>query len=95
VVEDNVLARRGIEGLYTLRELLLYSSVCATGLDAVPIAGSASQEDLADCYHDLVTLGAKLHKPLSARFFLEPEKKAGETVKYDWEFACESPVFGV
>lgn len=95
VVEDNVLAKRGIEGRYTARELLLFSSVCATGLDTVPISGDTSVEDLADCYLDLVTLAIKLNKPLSARFYFEPDKKPGDTVKYDWKFACESPVFKI
>jgi hypothetical protein len=95
VVEDNVLAERGMEGRYRLRELLLYSSVCATGLDAVPIAGNTSVEDLADCYEDLAHLAVKLQKPLSARFFFEPHRRAGDTVRYDWAFACESPVLSV
>jgi uncharacterized protein (UPF0210 family) len=95
VVEDNVLAKRGIEGKYTLRDLLLFSSVCATGLDAIPISGAISERSLSNCYHDLVTLAVTLEKPLSARFFMEPDKKEGDTVKYEWSFACESPVFKV
>ncbi|MCL5257605.1 MAG: DUF711 family protein [Chloroflexi bacterium] len=95
VVEDNVLGRRGVEGRYSWKELLLYSAVCATGLDTVPISGRTSVEDLADCYHDLATMAVKLGKPLSARFFVEPEKLPGETVTYDWEFAAESPVLEI
>jgi len=95
VVEDNILAKRGIEGCYTWKELLLFSSVCATGLDTVPISGKISIKDLADCYCDLATLAVKLQKPLSARLFIEPNKLPGETIKYDWEFACESPVFKI
>lgn len=95
VVEDNVLARRGVEGRYSWKELLLFSAVCATGLDTVPISGRTSVEDLADCYHDLATLAVKLAKPLSARFFVEPDRLPGETVKYDWEFAAESPVLEI
>lgn len=93
IVEDNILGRRGIEGNYTWKELLLFSSVCATGLDTIPISGQTSTEDLADAYFDLATLAIKLDKPLSARFFIEPNKSAGETVKYDWDYAAESPVF--
>jgi uncharacterized protein (UPF0210 family) len=93
VVEDNVLAKRGIEKRYSLKELLLYSSVCATGLDTIPISGNNSIEDIADCYVDLSTLAIKLNKPLSARFFIEPNKNEDDTIKYDWKFACESPIF--
>jgi uncharacterized protein len=95
VIEDNVLAKRGIEGRYTLRDLLLFSSVCATGLDTLPISGKTTEQELALCYLDLATLSEKLKKPLSARFFIEPKKLPGGTIKYKWEFACESPVFKV
>ena len=36
VLEDDVLAARASEGRFGVRELLLYSSVCGTGLDVVP-----------------------------------------------------------
>ncbi|MEP6995875.1 MAG: DUF711 family protein, partial [Acidobacteriota bacterium] len=39
VLEDPVLAHRATEGRYGVRELLLYSSVCGTGLDLVPLPG--------------------------------------------------------
>ena len=95
VVEDNILGLRGIEGRYTTNDLMLFSSVCATGLDTVPISGETSLQDLADYYHDLATLALKLNKPLSARFFIETDKKPGETIKYDWAFASISPVFKI
>lgn len=95
VVEDNILAKRGIEGNYTWKELLLFSSVCATGLDTIPISGQTATEDLADAYFDLATLAIKLDKPLSARFFIEPDKLPGDTIKYDWKFAAESPIFKI
>lgn len=95
IIEDNILAKRGIEGNYTWKELLLFSSVCATGLDTIPISGQTSTEDLADAYFDLTTLAIKLDKPLSARFFIEPNKSAGETVKYDWDYAAESLIFKI
>ena len=36
VLEDPVLAKRAGEGRYGVQDLLLYSSVCGTGLDVVP-----------------------------------------------------------
>src|SRR5437899_12428326 len=36
VLEDPVLARRASEGRFSVRDLLLYSSVCGTGPDVVP-----------------------------------------------------------
>ncbi len=37
VMEDPVLAKRATEGRYDVQDLLLYSSVCGTGLDVVPL----------------------------------------------------------
>jgi uncharacterized protein (UPF0210 family) len=36
VLEDSVLAQRAAEGTLTVKDLLLYSAVCGTGLDTVP-----------------------------------------------------------
>ena len=43
VLEDDVLAARASEGRFGVRELLLYSSVCGTGLDVVPIPGDTPE----------------------------------------------------
>src|SRR2546423_9690225 len=47
VLEDPVLAQRASEGRFSVRELLLYSSVCGTGLDVVPLAGDTPADRLA------------------------------------------------
>lgn len=39
VMEDRILAERVAEGRLTLDQLLLYSAVCGTGLDVVPLPG--------------------------------------------------------
>ena len=38
VLEDKVLAWRAAEGTLSVKDLLLYSAVCGTGLDTVPLA---------------------------------------------------------
>jgi hypothetical protein len=83
VVEDRVLAARAAERRYGISELLLYSSVCGTGLDVVPLPGDTSPETLASIIGDVAALAVKLRKPLSARLFPIPGKKAGEMVAFD------------
>ena len=39
VLEDSILAARTSAGLASVSELLLYSAVCGTGLDTVPLPG--------------------------------------------------------
>lgn len=83
VLEDPVLAARANEGRYSVRELLLYSSVCGTGLDVVPLPGESTASELAALIRDVAALSVKLHKPLSARLFPVPGKKAGELAEFN------------
>jgi uncharacterized protein (UPF0210 family) len=82
VLEDPVLAKRASEQRYGIQELLLYSTVCGTGLDVVPLAGDIAPDDLARIIGDVATLAARLRKPLSARLFPVPGHKAGDTVSF-------------
>jgi uncharacterized protein (UPF0210 family) len=95
VLEDPVLAKRASEGRYTVQDLLLYSSVCGTGLDVVPIPGDTPVEVVARIVGDVATLATKLQKPLSARLFPTPGKKAGEIARFDDPFLTESTVFAL
>ncbi len=92
VLEDPILATRAAEGRYTVRELLLYSSVCGTGLDVVPLAGDTSVNEIAALIRDVAALSTKLHKPLSARLFLIPGKKAGDRAEFNNPFLTGSVV---
>jgi uncharacterized protein (UPF0210 family) len=92
VLEDTVLAKRAAEGRYGIAELLLYSSVCGTGLDVVPLPGDSSAESLASVIGDVAALSAKYRKPLSARLFPVPGKRAGDTVTFNNPFLIDSVV---
>jgi uncharacterized protein (UPF0210 family) len=78
VLEDVVLGQRWAEGRVDAHRLLLYSSVCGTGLDALPLPGDSSAESIAHLLLDVATLAHRLNKPLSARLFPVPGKQAGE-----------------
>ncbi len=83
VLEDPVLAQRADEGRFGISELLLYSNVCGTGLDVVPLPGDATVDELAAVIADVAALAAKYQKPLSARLFPVPGKGVGEKVRFD------------
>lgn len=93
VLEDPVLARRAGEGRYGIQELLLYSSVCGTGLDVVPVPGDTPVEVLARIVLDVAALSVKLRKPLSARLFPIPGKAAGERARFDDPLLTDAIVF--
>lgn len=95
VLEDPLLAKRAGEGRYTIRDLLLYSSVCGTGLDVVPIPGDTPAEAIAGVLRDVAALSARLRKPLSARLFVVPGKKAGDIARFDDPVLTDSVVMDV
>ncbi len=78
VLEDAVLGKRWEEGRVSVHELLLYSTVCGTGLDTIPLPGDTEEAALARLLLDVATLAWQLNKPLSARIFPVPGKRAGE-----------------
>lgn len=82
VLEDAILGRRWEEGLVNTHQLLLYSAVCGTGLDTVPLPGNMEAEVIAHLLLDVATLALRLHKPLSARLFPVPGKQAGERTEF-------------
>jgi len=82
VLEDAVLGRRWEEGRVNAHQLLLYSAVCGTGLDTVPLAGDTPVEEIAHLLLDVGTLAARLNKPLSARLFPVPGKGVGERTTF-------------
>jgi uncharacterized protein (UPF0210 family) len=86
VLEDSILAQRGGEGLYTLDSLLLYSAVCGTGLDTIPLPGDVSVEELASILLDVATLALVADKPLTARLMPIPGKTAGDVTDFDFPY---------
>lgn len=82
VLEDDVLAQRWGEGGYNLDSLLAYSAVCGTGIDAVPLPGDVSVEQLERMVGDMATLAVKLGKPLSARLMPVNGKRKGDRTSF-------------
>jgi uncharacterized protein (UPF0210 family) len=92
VLEDAVLAGRAGEGLLSLNDLLLYSAVCGTGLDTVPLPGDTSAAELAGVLLDMAALAVRLDKPLTARLMPIPGKAAGEVTSFDFDYFANSRV---
>jgi len=82
VMEDSVLAKRWESGAITRDSLMSYSSVCSTGLDAVPLAGDVSENELSNIIADMASLAVKWHKPLSVRLLPVAGKHAGEMTEF-------------
>jgi len=95
VLEDSILAKRAAEGTLTIKDVLLYSAVCGTGLDTVPLPGDTTAEQLVPLLLDLSVLALRLDKPLTARLMPVPGKKAGDETNFDFAFFAQSKIMAL
>lgn len=92
VLEDYTLARRSAEELFTLDSLLLYSTVCGTGLDTIPLPGDVGVEELSAVLLDVATLALVADKPLTARLMPIPGKEPGDLTDFDFPYFANARV---
>jgi uncharacterized protein (UPF0210 family) len=95
VLEDSVLARRAADGTLTIKDLLLYSAVCGTGLDTLPLPGDTTVNQIAALLLDLSALALRLNKPLTARLMPIPGKKAGDPTNFNFDYFANSRVMAL
>ena len=95
VLEDAGLGQRWEEGYVNVQQLLLYSSVCGTGLDTIPLPGTCSAETIAYLLLDVATLALRLQKPLSARLFPVPGKREGERTIFTSPYLTNTIIKGI
>ena len=95
VLEDTVLARRAEEGRYSVSDLLLFSSVCGTGLDVVPLPGNVSTDAITALISDVAALSQKYSIALSARLFPIPGKDVGEKVSFDNPYLSDAVIMDI
>ncbi len=95
VLEDSALAKQAAEGTLTIKDLLLYSAVCGTGLDTVPLPGDVSTGQIAALLLDISALALRLNKPLTARLMPVPGKHAGDPTNFDFGFFVNSRVMAL
>jgi hypothetical protein len=95
LLEDAVLAERAAEGILRIKDLLLYSAVCGTGLDTIPLPGNISADQISAILFDLAALSLRLNKPLTARLMPIPGKKAQEPTSFDFPYFANSKIMDV
>lgn len=95
VLEDSILAKRAAEGTLTVKDALLYSAVCGTGLDTIPLPGDTTAEQLVPLLLDICALALRLDKPLTARLMPVPGKQAGDETNFDFGFFINSKVMAL
>lgn len=92
LLEDSILAQRGVDTNLSVSELLLYSAVCGTGIDTIPLPGNISEGTVAATLLDVSAMSLRLNKPLTARLMPLPGKSAGQMTEFDFEYFVNSRV---
>jgi uncharacterized protein (UPF0210 family) len=95
VLEDDILAARAASGQLTVNDLLLYATMCGTGLDAVPLPGDSSLDGLTGLLLDLGVIALRLQKPLTGRLMPIPGKSAGDEIHFDFPYFADSRVLAL
>jgi uncharacterized protein (UPF0210 family) len=95
VMEDAVLAKRAAEKALTVKDLLMYSAVCGSGLDTIPVPGDTSVEQIAALLLDISALALRQHKPLTARIMPIPGKKVGEETQFKFDYFANTRVMAI
>lgn len=95
VLEDVGLGKRREAGYFNLDSLLLYSAVCGTGLDTIPIPGDASTSQLTAILTDVAMLSTQLSKPLSVRLFPVPGRNAGDMTHFESPYLTNTTVLSI
>jgi len=90
VLEDAVLARRAAESSFDLQRLLLYSSVCGTGLDTIPLPADTSLESITALLSDVASMAAVHQKPLTVRLMPVPKLKSGQPTRFTFPYLVNS-----
>ena len=95
VLEDLTIAESLSNSNFNLDTLLLYATMCGTGLDCVPLPGDVTEKELFYILLDLCTVSLNLNKPLTARLMPIPGRKAGDVVDFDFEYFASSKVMKI
>jgi uncharacterized protein (UPF0210 family) len=99
IMEDIILATRAStifpKPTFTMKDLLLFSTICGVGLDTIPIPGDSTPEEIASLYMDLGTIAYRLKKPLSCRLLPIKDGKVGDLTQIDSPYLVNTRIFSV
>lgn len=95
LLEDRLLAIANNQRRLSLDGLLALSTVCACGLDMIPIPGRSFPEEIAALMLDVAALSCTLAKPLGVRLLPIPGAHVNEFTRLNLDFLCDSRVVGL
>jgi uncharacterized protein len=95
VLEDARLAESAAQSTLSVKDLLMFSAVCGTGLDTVPLPGATTRQQIEAILLDVAALALRLNKPLTARLMPIPGKQAGDPTAFNFSYFANSRVLEV
>ena len=95
VLEDATLAKRAGEKSLTIKDLLMYSAVCGSGLDTIPLPGDVTVNQISALLLDISALSLRLHKPLTGRLMPVPGKVAGDVTDFNFDYFSNSRIMSL
>jgi uncharacterized protein len=95
LLEDPALAAAHSKRRINLDGLMTLSTVCACGLDMIPVPGLSFPEEISAVMLDVAALSCALDKPLGARLLPIPGAHVNELTELNLDFLCDSRVLGL
>jgi uncharacterized protein (UPF0210 family) len=95
ILEDPGLAASNNKRRISVDALLALATVCACGLDMVPVPGLSFPEEISAVMLDVAGLSCALNKPLGVRVLPIPNAGVNELTKLNLDFLCDSRVLGL
>lgn len=95
VLEDSTLAQRAADKVLNVKDLLMYSAVCGTGLDTIPLQGDVTVGQVSAVLMDIAAMALRLNKPLTARLMPIPGKTAGDVTDFHFDYFANSRVMAL
>ena len=95
VLEDTVLAASVSQRHISFDGLLALSTVCACGLDMIPVPGLSFPEEISAVMLDVGAISCALDKPLGVRLLPIPNGCVNEFTRLNLDFLCDSRILGL
>jgi uncharacterized protein (UPF0210 family) len=95
VLEDYVLAGSAAKKALSVNALLLYATLCGTGLDTIPLPGDVTAEAMTAVLLDIGAVSLRHNKPLTARLMPIPESQPGDEIHFDFPYFADSRVMNL
>lgn len=95
LLEDHVLAQSNSRREIDMTTLISLSTVCACGIDMVPIPGTTLPEDISALILDVAGISMALQKPLGVRVLPIPFGHHNGRTEFNLDFLCDSRIMEI